>query len=274
VAPVAAGQVATDGWTAGTGDAALNHSPAELSIELEGVGFGYREGQPVVSQVSLSVSRGTKAAIVGRTGAGKTTIMNLIAGLYAPWSGQARVAGLDPHRLDPGDRRRLIGVVPQSPAVFEGSIHDNITLGDESISAADVEEACRLVGLHEHVERLAAGYGTALGAGGIRLSHGQNQLLSIARAVACRPPVLLLDEPTSGMDTETEARVFAALRAASRDRTIVTISHRVSGIIDADVVFVLANGRVVQSGTPAELGGRQGWYAVFRQLEELGWRVS
>lgn len=270
---VAAAQVAI-APSSGTGGPPPLLSQARRSIELDGVGFGYREGQPVVNHISLSVAPGAKAAIVGRTGAGKTTIMNLIAGLYAPWGGQVRVAGYDPHRLDPDDRRRLIGVVPQTPAIFEGTVHDNITLGDDAIPAADVEEASRLVGLHEHVERLAAGYQTVLGAGGIRLSHGQNQLLSIARAVVCRPPVLLLDEPTSGMDTETEARVFAALRAASLDRTIITISHRVSGIIDADVVFVLANGRVVQSGTPAELGGRQGWYAVFRQLEELGWRVS
>lgn len=244
------------------------------AISLDTVTFGYRSGQPVVRSVSLEVPRGVKAALVGRTGAGKTTIMTLTAGLYTPWSGAVRVCGANPHSLDPADRRRLIGVVPQTPAVFEGTIHDNVTLRDSRITAAEVTAACRLVGLHEHIERLPAGYGTLLGAAGTRLSHGQNQLLSIARAVVCDPPVLLLDEPTSGMDTETEERVYAALRAASRERTIITISHRVSGIIDADLVFILANGTVVQSGTPDELGGQKGWYAVFRQLEELGWRVS
>jgi ATP-binding cassette subfamily B protein len=111
-------------------------------------------------------------------------------------------------------------------------------------------------------------------AAGARLSYGQTQLLSIARAIVADLPVLLLDEPTAGMDTLLEERVFAALRAASRDRTIVTISHRVSGIVDADLVYVLADGRVVQSGPPARLAGERGWYAVFRELEELGWRMQ
>lgn len=244
------------------------------AVSLEDVRFGYREGEPVVNEVSFRVGRGFKAALVGRTGAGKTTIMNLVAGLYAPWSGTVKVCGMNPHGFDPSDRRRLIGVVPQNPAVFEGTVHDNVTLHDPAIGAAAVESACRLVGLHEHIERLPDGYQTVLGAAGAKLSYGQNQLLSIARAVVCDPPVLLLDEPTSGMDTETESRVFSALRAASQNRTILTISHRVSGIIDADMVFILANGRLVQSGTPDELGGQRGWYSVFRQLEELGWRVS
>jgi len=244
------------------------------AIVLEDVSFGYQRGTPVVRGVSLEVPRGTRAAMIGRTGAGKTTLMGLAAGLYAPWTGAASICGVDPHALDPSDRRRLIGVVPQSAAVFEGTVHDNVTLRDGSITSEAVIEACRLVGLDEHVERLPQGYQTVLGAGGLRLSHGQNQLLSIARSIVTDPPVLLLDEPTSGMDTATEERVFEALRSASRHRTIITISHRVSGIIDADLVFILANGRVVQSGAPGELTRQRGWYAVFRQLEDLGWRVT
>lgn len=247
---------------------------AEVAIRLEGAVFGYSEASAVVKEVSFQVKRGSRVALVGRTGAGKTTIMNLIAGLYAPWAGQVAVAGINPHGLDPRDRRRLIGIVPQGAAIFAGSVHDNITLHDPSLSPVQVTKAAELVGLHEHILQLPQGYDTQLGEGGSKLSHGQAQLLSIARAIVCDPPLLLLDEPTSGLDAVTEERVFVALRSASEQRTIVTISHRISGIIDADVVMIMANGKLVQSGSPEQLAGQHGWYSVFKQLEDLGWRVS
>lgn len=257
---------------------ALEQHPAWSSVQdmisLQDVEFGYGQGEAVVRGISFEVKRGSRVALVGRTGAGKTTIMNLIAGLYSPWAGQVRVAGINPHNLHPRDRRRLIGVVPQNAAIFEGSIRDNITMHDPTISDEAVISATKLVGLHEHVLLLPAQYDTQLGSGGAKLSYGQSQLLSIARAIVCEPPVLLLDEPTSGLDTITEERVFAALRAASKDRTIITISHRISGIVDADTVLIMANGRLVQSGNPEELAGQRGWYSVFKQLEDLGWKVS
>jgi ATP-binding cassette subfamily B protein len=244
------------------------------AISLHGVSYGYQPGHPVVTAIDLVIPRGVKVALVGRTGAGKTTIMNLMAGLFAPWEGTARICGIDPHSLEPSDRRRLIGVVPQSPVILEGTVHENVTLRDPTINEQAVIEACKAVGLHEQIGALPGGYDTVMGAAGARLSFGQMQLLSIARAIVADPPVLLLDEPTSGMDAELEQTVYAALRAASSARTIVTISHRVSGIIDAEVVYVLANGRVVQSGPPRQLAGERGWYAVFRELEDLGWQVQ
>jgi len=244
------------------------------AVTLTGVTYAYTDDAQVIRGVSLSVRRGSKVALIGRTGAGKTTLMNLVAGLFSPWSGSIKVCGMNPHNLDPAQRRKLIGVVPQTPAVLEGTVLENITLRDETISEAQAVAACELIGLHDHLLDLPEGYQTMLGAGAMELSHGQRQLLSIARAVVCDPPVLLLDEPTSGMDTLTEQRVFEALRAASEQRTIVTISHRVSGIIDAETVCVLSGGRVVQEGSPQQLVGERGWYAMFRQLEDLGWQVQ
>ncbi|MGE5653767.1 MAG: ABC transporter ATP-binding protein [Bacillota bacterium] len=248
-----------------------NWQHAAEAISLQGVHFGYADSSPVVEGITLTVRRGQRVALVGRTGAGKTTLMSLIAGLYAPWAGSVQVCGINPHSLDPRDRRRLIGVVPQQAAIFEGTVRDNITLMDDSLPEEWVLKAAELVGLHEHILQMPQGYQTVLGAGGAKLSYGQTQLLSIARAIVCNPPVLLLDEPTSGMDTLTEEHVFTALRSASADRTIITISHRLSGIIDADMVHVLANGHMVQSGSPEELAGQRGWYSVFKQLEDLGW---
>ncbi len=244
------------------------------AVAIKNLSFGYQTGEPVLKNVSLSVPRSKKIAIVGRTGAGKTTLMNLVAGLYPPDEGSISVMGFDPYQVDPQDRRRLLGVVPQNVHIFEGTIRENITLRDESIPLEDVERAAKMVGLHEHIMSLEKGYDTILGVEGTRLSFGQGQLLSLARAVVSDPSLLLLDEPTSGMDAVTEAAIFKAFRAVSRDRSIITISHRLSGIIDADEVHIMASGRIVQSGTPEKLAGESGWYNVFRQLENLGWKMD
>ncbi len=254
--------------------AQINKNNDLPSIELHDVRFGYDHGNEVLQGISMTIPKGQKIALVGRTGAGKTTIMNLIAGLYAPWQGRIAIKGINPHDLDPNDRRKLIGIVPQQVVVFEGSIKDNITLNSDDIALDDVIAAAQMVGLDAYIQKLPDGYDTILGALGVNLSFGQSQLLSIARAIVCNPPVLLLDEPTSQMDTITEEIVFNALRQASVDRTILTISHRLSGIIDADKVFIIANGEIVQSGRPDELASERGWYQVFKQLEDLGWQMS
>jgi ATP-binding cassette subfamily B multidrug efflux pump len=247
------------------------HTPL---VRVEGISFAYHPGTPVLHDVSLSIHPGRKVAIVGRTGAGKTTLMHLIAGLYVPEEGRIAIAGYDPHRLHPADRRKLIGIVPQSVQAFEGTVRENITLRDDTIPLEAVIEAARTVRLHEAIEGLSAGYETRLGEGNGSLSHGQMQLLALARAIVTDPPLLLLDEPTSGLDALTERAVFEAFRAAGRNRTIITISHRLSGILDADEVHIMPGGRIVQSGTPEELAGQRGWYSVFKQLEDLGWQMA
>jgi len=250
----------------------LGRDPVLVSIE--GVQFGYREGQPVLRGVTMAVRRGDRVALVGRTGAGKTTLMNLMAGLYRPAEGRITIGGYDPHRLDAPSRRKLVGVVPQSVHIFEGTVAENITLGDASIGMEAVVGAARTVGIHAVIEALPGGYQTPLGEGGAKLSHGEMQLLALARAIVTDPPLLLLDEPTSGLDAITERAVFEAFRVAGEHRTILTISHRLSGVLDADEVSIMAHGQIVQSGDPGALAGQEGWYAVFKQLEDLGWQVG
>ena len=244
------------------------------AAKIKNLTFAYQQGKPVLRDVSLNVPQGRRIAIVGRTGAGKTTLMNLTAGLFKPDSGTISVFGHDPHRVEPSERRRLLGVVPQNVYIFEGTVRENITLRDDSIPLESVQKAATTIGLHEFIQTLEKGYDTYLGVNGAKLSFGQTQLLSLARAIVGDPALLLLDEPTSGVDALTEAKIFDAFRKASKDRTIITISHRLSGIIDADEVHIMAQGRIVESGTPDSLAGKGGWYSVFRQLEDLGWKME
>jgi ATP-binding cassette subfamily B multidrug efflux pump len=244
------------------------------AVEVNDVNFAYRSGEPVLRGVSLKIPAGERIAIVGRTGVGKTTLLNLMAGLYRPDGGTIAILGYDPHLVGSADRRKLIGAVPQNVHIFEGTIRENITLRDDTITAGQVEKAARAVGLHDFIAELAKGYDTVLGVEGAKLSRGQGQLLSLARAIVSDPPVLLLDEPTSGVDAVTEAAIINAFRAASRDRTIVTISHRLSGILDAEEVYIMGNGRIVESGRPEVLAGKEGWYSVYRQLEAAGWKME
>ncbi|MBB6216193.1 ATP-binding cassette subfamily B protein [Anaerosolibacter carboniphilus] len=245
-----------------------------VSVTIRDISFGYAPDKLILKDVSLDIHEGKKVAIVGRTGAGKTSLMNLIAGLYKPHAGAISISGIDPYRLHATDRRKLIGIVPQSTHIFEGTLRENITLRDDRITQEEVEKAAKLVGLQDFIAALPDGYDTVIGVQGIKLSFGQSQLLSLARAVVCDPPVLLLDEPTSGMDALTEKVIFDAFRAIGNKRTIITISHRLSGVIDADEVYIMAAGKIVQSGSPDKLAGEKGWYSVFKQLEDLGWRLD
>ena len=242
-------------------------------IDIEGVQFEYGS-HAVLRNLDLSLAAGEKAVLVGRSGAGKTTLMNIAAGLYAPTQGHVRICGVDPYTLPARDRRKLLGVVPQMPQVFNGTVRDNITLRDDTIPLENVILAARTVGLDKTIEALRQGYDTLLGEGEAGLSGGEVQLLSLARAIVMNPQVLLLDEPTSGIDAGTEAAVFAAIRQVSQGRTILSISHRLSGVIDADRVHILARGRIVESGTSDELAGRDGWYAVYKRMEDAGWQFT
>ena len=242
-------------------------------VDILDVQFAYGN-HTVLRKLSLTLAAGEKAVLVGRSGSGKTTLMNLVAGLCAPSQGVIHICGVDPYTLPARDRRMLLGVVPQTPQVFEGSVRDNITLRDDTIPMENVILAAHTVGLDKTIEALPQGYRTVLGEGEASLSGGEIQLLSLARAIVMNPKVLLLDEPTSGIDARTETAIFSAIRQASRGRTILSISHRLSGVIDADRVHILARGCIVESGTAEELAGRNGWYAVYRRMEDVGWRFS
>lgn len=241
-------------------------------IVLDKLSFSYGDFH-VLNGIDLTVRANEKAVFIGRSGAGKTTLMNLVSGLYKPESGTVRVLGVDPFTLPPADRRRLIGIVPQDPAVFDGTVLENITLNDPTVTREMAESAAKLVGLHERILEMPNGYDTVIGEGAAGMSAGETQLMSIARAVAANPKVLLLDEPTSGMDAKTEALIFEAIRRSSVNRTILSVSHRLSGILDAETVHIVQGGAIVESGSPAELAQRDGWYRMYSRMEHAGWSM-
>jgi ATP-binding cassette subfamily B protein len=253
---------------------------AEAAVELRGVTFGYLADSPVLRQIDLAVHPGEHVALVGRTGAGKSSLVHLLGGLYAPWSGQVRVAGLDPRALSDAQRRNIVGVVPQAVQLFGGTVWDNLTLDDSSAPRQAVERAAQMTGTDRFVAALPQGYDTLLsGVGrgkGVQLSDGQQQLLSLARALVWDPAVLLLDEATAAVDNASEAEFRAALRAATRGddgrrRAAITVAHRLSTAREADRVIVLDGGRIVEQGRPDDLIRRGGQFAALVELEEAGW---
>jgi ATP-binding cassette subfamily B multidrug efflux pump len=244
--------------------------PAILFSRVE---FGYASGESILHGMSLNVRCGEHVALVGRSGAGKTTALHLLAGLYRPWHGRVRVAGCDPTLLEESTRRRVLGVVPQAVQLFSGTVMENVTLGDTSISEADVREACRVVGADAFIRALPQGYQTTLGGATTQLSSGQQQLLALARALVGKPAVLLLDEATATIDGASDAAFRAALRASvlSRGCGVLTVAHRLSTALEADRIIVLDRGRVVEEGPPGELAASGGRFAALLELEAAGW---
>ncbi len=253
------------------------HPQIDTMVEVHDVVFGYVTGQPVLHGVRLTVAAGEQVALVGRTGAGKTSLLHLVAGLYAPWAGTVRALGVDPRSFAEDERRRLIGIVPQNVHLFSGSILDNLTLRDPAVRQEDVEEAARVVGLHAFIESLPRGYATLLGGAGrgagMQLSAGQQQLLSLARALVWDPSLILLDEATSTIDNASDAAFRRALEVLVREqgRGVLTIAHRLATAREADRVIVLDHGRIVEEGSPNDLMRHGGRFADMLELEASGW---
>jgi ATP-binding cassette, subfamily B, multidrug efflux pump len=253
--------------------------PAEdrPSIEFRQVTFGYRPDRLVLRGISLMVQPGEHVAIVGRTGAGKSSLLALLGGLYAPSTGEVRVAGLDPRGLPVELRRRAIGAVPQMVQLFGGTVQDNLTLYDPSVGPEAVERAALIAGADRFIRTLPSGYDTPLSGGGrgggVQLSAGQRQLLALARALVGDPAVLLLDEATAAIDAASEATFRAALRAdaLTRRRAVLTVAHRLATAREADRVLVMENGRIVEQGPPDELIRQGGRFAALVELEAVGW---
>ena len=242
----------------------------EGRIEFEGVTFGYEPGRPVIHDVSFEIEPGQTVALVGPTGAGKTTIANLVPRFYDATGGSVRVDGRDVREVKRESLREGIATVLQEPFLFSGTVAENIGYGRQDAMREEVEAAARVASAHDFVSELPDGYDTVLGGGGGNLSQGQRQLLSFARAVLANPRILILDEATSNIDTRTEALIQRALGTLLEGRTSIVIAHRLSTIRTADLILVVADGRIVERGTHAELLEKSGLYADLyrRQFRE------
>jgi len=230
-------------------------------IELDNVTFSYGSGRAILQDVSLRVAGGQVAALVGPSGAGKTTITSLIPRFYSPQSGAVRIDGIDVREVTLRSLRRDIGIVTQETYLFHDTIAANLRYGKLDASDAELVAAAKAANIHEMIASLPAGYQTMVGERGHKLSGGERQRLAIARVLLKDPRILILDEATSSLDSLNEAMVQAALEEVMRGRTSLVIAHRLSTILKADVIFVVEDGRIVESGRHSELLARGGAYA-------------
>jgi ATP-binding cassette subfamily B protein/subfamily B ATP-binding cassette protein MsbA len=237
-------------------------------IRFEGVEFEYRDGQPVVRDFNVTVPGGSLVALVGRSGAGKTTVTDLVARFHDPTRGRILLNGVDIRDFRLASYRDLLAIVQQDVFLFDGSARDNIAYGRKEATDAEVEEAAHRANAHEFIARLPEQYETTIGERGVKLSGGQQQRLAIARAILAAPRILILDEATSNLDTESEQLIQAALATLLAGRTTFVIAHRLSTIRRADLILLMEEGRIIERGTHDELMDARGRYhaMVLRQM--------
>ncbi|MBP5780238.1 MAG: ABC transporter ATP-binding protein [Clostridia bacterium] len=247
-------------WKHPHGDGTLTYTPLKGDVRMFDVDFGYDEGKTVLHDISLYAEPGQKVAFVGATGAGKTTITNLLNRFYDIADGKIRYDGININKIKKSDLRRSLGLVLQETSLFTGTVMDNIRYGRLDATDEECIAAAKLAGADSFITRLPEGYKTQLSGSGSNLSQGQRQLLAIARAAVADPPVMILDEATSSIDTRTESIVQQGMDKLMEGRTVFVIAHRLSTVMNSDVIMVLDHGRIIERGNHDQLIAQKGTY--------------
>lgn len=242
------------------GDRELDLSKVQGNIEFKDVNFGYNDNSPVLKDLSFKTKEGKTVAIVGPTGGGKTTIVNLLMRFYDISSGKILLDGVDVEEYKKSDIRKLFGMVLQDSWLFTGTIRDNIRYGNENLTDEDIIKSAKIACAHDFISKYPQGYDTMISEDNMILSQGQKQLITIARIIASNPKFLILDEATSGVDTRTELRLQKAVSNLIKDRTSFVIAHRLSTIKNADLILVLKDGKIIEQGTHKKLMELKGFY--------------
>jgi ATP-binding cassette subfamily B protein len=250
-----------------SGDIPLPVEQVRGELVLNNVTFTYRERQPVIQNLSLQIPAGKTIAIVGSTGSGKSTLVKLLLRLYEVQSGTITLDGIELQKLQLRDLRRAIGLVSQDVFLFHGTVRENIAYGTFDATPAEVIAAAEIAEAHDFISKLPQGYDTLVGERGQKLSGGQQQRIAIARAILKNPPVLILDEATSAVDNETEAAIQRSLEKITANRTTIAIAHRLSTVRNADCIYVMEYGKLIEQGRHEELLEHQGIYSSL-------WRVQ
>ena len=237
-----------------------NYEPIKGDVEFKHVDFSYLPDEPILTDFNLKIHSGQTIALVGETGSGKSTIVNLICRFYEPINGELLIDGVDYRNRSIGWLHSNLGYVLQAPHLFSGTIKENVRFGKLDASDEEIIDACKLVNAHDFIMKFDDGYDTQVGEGGSRLSTGQKQLISFARAVLAKPAIFVLDEATSSIDTETEQIIQYAIENIMKDRTSFVVAHRLSTIVNADRILVIRKGKIVEDGTHGELMRLHGYY--------------
>ena len=239
-------------------------------IAVENLTFAYPGHEPILSDINLAIPKGKMVALVGKSGAGKSTFIDMIMGFHEPVSGMITFDGIPLQKFDINSYRQRIGYVPQDSVLFNMTISDNLRWGNEEASEAEIGEACRQANASEFIERFPDGYDTLVGDRGVRLSGGQCQRLALARAVLRNPELLILDEATSSLDTYSERLIQQAVESVAKETTVIVIAHRLSTVVNADYIYLLERGSVVEEGTYQDLLCKNGHFSDMVKLQSLG----
>ena len=250
-----------------SGETALAVDQVKGELIFENVSFAYPNGAEVLRNIDISITPGETVAVVGQTGSGKSTLMKLLLRFYSPTTGAIRLDGTDLTALKIPDLRAAIGLVSQDVFLFHGSVAENIAYGRPGAGQTEIEAAARAAEAHDFIQQLPQGYDTIVGERGQKLSGGQRQRVSIARAVLKDPPILILDEATSAVDNETEAAIQRSMQVITRGRTTLVVAHRLSTIVNADRIYVLDQGHVIEMGSHAQLLADNGLYAALWKVQ-------